>query len=78
MNRVVVTRPLISTNIMQVCAKSEATDEEIIMVCNRDNLHGTHNSWETVVRKQDEKHRDYYLPVQCKDYSDRTHFIVMC
>ena len=78
MNRVVITKPIIGAYSMQVCAKSECTDEEILSVCNSENPSGTTHDWGTVFRKVDEHHGENCLPVQCKDYSDRTHFIVMC
>ena len=72
MNRVVVTKPMMGGYAMQVCAKSEVTDEEILLVCNKDNPSGSTNGWGIVCRKEAETG-----PIQCKDYSDRTHFIVM-
>jgi len=78
MNRVVVTKPIIGAYAMQVCAKSEATDEEILLVCNKENPSGTTNGWGTVFRKVNKLHGKRFLPVQCKDYSDRKHFMVFC
>ena len=78
MDRVEVTIPALGFCAMQVCAKTECTDLEILSVCNSKNPSGTFNGWAKVYRKADEVHGDESLPVQCADYSDRTHFIVMC
>lgn len=41
MNKVVVTRPFMGICGMQVCAHKDATDEEILAVCNGENPSGT-------------------------------------
>jgi hypothetical protein len=76
MDRVVVTSPWMGLIAMQVCALKDATDEEILKVCNRDNPAGTTNGWCTVVRK-DEEHPER-KPVLCADDPERMHFIVLC
>jgi hypothetical protein len=66
---------------MQVCAVKDATDDEILEVCNRENPSGTSNGWSSVVREiqEDSMFRTKEaLPVQCEEYPDRLHFIVLC
>lgn len=72
--RVAVTRAMMGICHMQVCAAKDATDEEILEVCNRENPAGTTNGWSSVTRGQDEKTK----PVQCQGHADRLHFIVGC
>lgn len=80
MNRVVVTRQMFNIFTMQVCAIQDATDEEILEVCNRENVAGTENGWQTVIRTpngefgQEENKR----PVPCIDNPDRIHYLVLC
>lgn len=82
MNRVIVTKTFIGICHMQVCAEADATDEEILEVCNSENPSGTSCGWSTVVRSvnpdgglfDDPK----MLPVQCHDHPSRTHFLVAC
>lgn len=78
MERVVVSRP-VTENItaMQVCAEVDATDEEILEVCNKDNPSGTTNGWTRVVRGAGEGMVGA-LPVICADDPGRTHFFVLC
>lgn len=77
MDRVIVTRPMVSLLAMQVCAIKDATDEEILDVCNRDNPAGTTNGWTNVVRTAGEDAKES-LPVQCEQEPDRMHFLVLC
>lgn len=74
MNRVIVTRPYMGLCGMQVCAVSDATDEEILKVSRNENPCGTTNGWCAVVR-EDEEGRG---PVTCEEDPKRTHFIVEC
>lgn len=75
MDRVVITRPIHGIAAMQVCAASDATDEEILAVCNKENPSGTTNGWCEVVRAT----REYAEgPVTCADDNTRTHFLVVC
>ena len=74
MDRVVTTRRMLGITSMQVCCVKDATDEEILKHCNRNNPSGTINGWGIVVR--DEK--DGALPVPCDDHSDRLHIVVLC
>lgn len=66
---------------MQVCAERDATDEEILAVCNRENPSGTTNGWAEVVRETVEGSRfktPDALPVQCAQSPERIHFVVLC
>ena len=76
MNKVIVTRQMIGICYMQVCAESDATDEEILEVCNRENPAGTRNGWMTVARDNEEDSR--LRPVSCDDDPNRKHFIIIC
>jgi hypothetical protein len=69
-----VTREFVGICHMQVCADSEATDEAILEVCNRENPSGTTNGWSRVVRDAEGPQ----APVQCHDDAKRTHFLVAC
>jgi hypothetical protein len=81
MSKVIVTRPFMGICAMQVCAVKDATDEEILSVCNSDNPSGTSNGWSAVIREAEEgsmfKTKDQ-LPVQCRDDAERMHFVVLC
>lgn len=79
-NRVTVARGMVGIFGMQVCAVSDATDEEILEVCNKENPAGTTNGWGTVVRKieEDTFTTENMLPVQCEKEPDRIHFLVLC
>ena len=61
---------------MQVCTVEDATDEEILAVCNRDNPAGTNNGWTEVVRENDPD--EALRPGQCMEYPGRKHFLVRC
>jgi hypothetical protein len=80
MKRIEITRPIICL-MLQVCAESDATDEEILAHCNRYNQSGTFGGWATVIRTQPDgfwgKGADM-TPKQCADYPERTHFLVAC
>lgn len=81
MERVVVTRPYCGVVAMQVCAVKDATDEEILEVCNRENPAGTENGWGEVIRDCAEVtmfKNEKSVPVQCQDHEDRQHFMVLC
>jgi hypothetical protein len=70
--RVVVTRAIVGIVSMQVCAVSDATDEEILAVCNRENPSGTSQGWTSVVRE------GAGAPVTCHDDPARQHLLVSC
>lgn len=74
-NTTEVTRCAVGLCHMQVCADSNATDEEILEVCNRENPSGTTNGWSQVCRAAEPANM---APVQCADDSSRTHFLVAC
>lgn len=78
--RVQVSDPYASFFMMQVCAESDATDEEILEVCNRDNPAGTTNGWSEVIREPDGSlgKEENKAPIQCEDHPGRTHFLVLC
>lgn len=75
--RVVVTRPIKGIAHMQVCAVSDATDEEILEVCNRLNPSGAEHGWSSVCH-EDSAFWGKVAPIQCADDPTRTHFIVSC
>ena len=76
MERVVVTKPMIGICYMQVCAVTDATDEEMLAVANSVNPAGTTAGWGEVARENYEDER--LRPVDCDDYPDRKHFILIC
>lgn len=81
MNRIETTRPMVGICHMQVCAESDATDEEILAHCNCNNPAGTMNGWSSVIRAQPEgfwgEGADL-TPKECADHPGRTHFLVAC
>lgn len=77
MDKVIVTRPMVGICHMQVCAHKDATDDEILAVCNRQNPAGTTNGWSSIVREESEFWGDM-RPVQCQDDPERVHYIVAC
>jgi len=70
--RVVVSSIFLNLFTMQVCCVKDATDEEILKVCNTENRSGTSGGWQTVVRDGEGK------PGQCEKYPDRYHILVQC
>lgn len=79
MERVVITKSIVGIAHMQVCAVADATDEEILEVCNRENPSGTSNGWVTICRNS-EPHEFWRntMPMICKDDPGRRHFLVAC
>jgi len=75
MRRVVVINPFNNVYTMQVCAVADATDKEILAVCDSKNPSGTSDGWGTVVRA---KGKYAGGPVTCEDHSNRQHFLVTC
>lgn len=80
--RVVITRPMVGICHMQVCAVENATDEEILAVCNAMNASGTTNGWTHVIRESEPK-SDFWptesmKPTPCQQDSERVHFLVSC
>ncbi len=81
MDRVIVTKAMVGICGMQVCAEKDATNDEILAVCNQDNPSGTTNGWSRVVRNIDKESwftDETALPIQCESYPDRIHFLVIC
>jgi len=78
MNRIIVTRPIVGICYMQVCAEKDATDTEILEICNRENPSGTTAGWVRVVREVKFEGEENKLPVQCADNPNRLHFLVCC
>jgi hypothetical protein len=78
--RVVVTRPIVGICFMQVCAEADATDEEILEVCNRENPSGTRNGWTTVVRHAGDCGMATKMsePTVCGSDPKRLHFLASC
>jgi hypothetical protein len=73
--RVLVTRAFLNLTAMQVCVVADATDEEILEVCNRENASGTEFGWVEVIRGQEKQN---YAPVSCETHEGRTHYLVTC
>lgn len=81
MDKVVVTRAMVGVCHMQVCAANDATDSEILAVCNRENPAGTSFGWTTVIRSADPEDTEFWgdtSPVACESDITRTHFLVSC
>jgi hypothetical protein len=73
LNRVEVTRIFVGLLYMQVCTEADATDEEILAVCNRENPSGTTLGWCAVERAAGDG-----APVACAEHPERVHFLVSC
>lgn len=78
LKRVIVTKQMIGLCLMQVCAEKDATNKEILEVCNSQNVSGTNGGWQTVIRKTNKNFDEKYLPKQCAEYPERLHFLVVC
>lgn len=78
--KVTITRHIMGICHMQVCAWEEATDEEILSVCNSQNPSGTTYGWGQVIREKEHLGflRESSLPVPCKDDPGRVHLLVSC
>jgi hypothetical protein len=72
LDRVSITCPVIGLCFMQACAVADATDEEILEVCNRENPSGTTGGWSCIIKRGKGK------PVKCADYPDRMHYLIEC
>ena len=66
----VIVAPSIVGAAMEVCACADATDDEILAVCNHESPAGTTNGWSSVVREA--------VPVRCQTHRDRWHVLVVC
>jgi len=80
MKRIIVYNQFVNVFTMQVCAKKNATDAEILTECNLINPSGTRAGWTTVIRAlgQSISISNEQLPTQCEKYSGRIHFLVRC
>ena len=80
MERVEVTQVFIGICHMQVCAEKNATDEEILAICNRENPSGTTAGWAYVLRADEEWCEETLnsAPVTCQEHPKRLHFLVAC
>ena len=83
MDRVVITKSWAGLAGMQVCVIADATDEEILDVCNRLNPAGISGGWSEVVRTINTDAPGIFdtqgmLPKQCEDHADRMHYLVTC
>jgi hypothetical protein len=82
--RVCVTMPWAGFRAMQVCVVEDATDEEILEVCNKENPQLVTGGWHTVVRTKNQASGltssgdESPLPGKCKDCPGRLHMIVLC
>lgn len=74
---VIVTRPFMGLCAMQACVKKGQSDKDILSLVNQLNPCGTSNGWMKVVHKGDKKFKNA-APVQCLDYTDREHVIIVC
>jgi hypothetical protein len=70
--RVVVTNPIVGICHMQVCCVPDASDEEILAVCNQENPSGTTRGWTRVYRL------GINQPTPCADDPQRMHVLVAC
>lgn len=78
MDRVIITNPMIGLVAMQACVVKDATDEEILRVCNLKNPSGTTLGWNKVIRTMEDTEYKEALPVQCEDYPGREHLLITC
>jgi hypothetical protein len=81
MNRIEIIRPMLGICWMVVCAERDATDEEILKVCNAENPSGTTHGWGRVVREDTELtnlEAENIRPVVCLEDENRLHLIISC
>lgn len=80
--RVCVTLPFAGLRAMQVCAVEDATNEEILEVCNKENPQMVTGGWHTVVRTEEDVFKAEVdiaaLPGPCVECPGRLHIIVLC
>lgn len=73
----VTTNILMSDWLMQVCAVEDASDAEILEVCNRErplkSHRGGRSQWMTVYRTPQ---NDFHNPIVCEEHPGRLHFLV--
>lgn len=82
MKRVEIANPFVGICHMQVCAVPDASDDEILALCNCENSSGTTNGWSTVIRENHPPSElwpiDRIKPINCPQYKGRKHFVVWC
>jgi hypothetical protein len=80
--RVCVTLPYAGLRAMQVCAVADATDAEILEVCNRENPQQVSGGWHSVIRDakhaRDEGVDECAAPGPCVECPGRLHKIAIC
>ena len=74
MDRIIITKPFHGICHMQVCCEKDATDEEILSICNSENPSGTTLGWCSVLRDGN----GGQSPLVCADNPDRLHILVGC
>ena len=74
---VIVTKPLIGLTAMQACVRKGQSDEGILLLVNELNPCGTSHGWMKVVHKGNKVYKNC-VRVQCQDYPDREHVIILC
>ena len=81
-SRVLVTRRMMGLLAMQVCCVEDATDKQILDVCNQDNPCGTSNGWCNVINSKKDALKLFSdakaAPVKCDDTPGRLHKVVLC
>jgi len=75
-SRVVITRTFIGFFCMQVCAIADATDAEILELCNQENPSGTRLGWNEVHRGLSAVTECDLSPVPCDRHAGRLHITV--
>lgn len=79
MKAVEITRSMVGICHMQVCVAKEATDDEILAVCNESNPSGTGMGWSFVCRGSEDSFLGTSMaPCACAQRPDRLHLIVGC
>lgn len=61
---------------MIVCVEKDATNDEILEMCNRENPSGTSLGWCKVVREENEDPNRN--PVPCDEIDNRLHILIGC
>ena len=81
MDKIIITRSALGLAAMQVCCEKNATDEEILEVCNTNNPSGTEQGWNIVLSSKEDADRvemSGSAPVVCGVYPERLHKIILC
>lgn len=72
-DRIIITGHVLGICSMQLCAVSDATDEELLAFANEHNPSGTERGWVRVVRDPENR-----APVPCQSHAGRVHFLLDC